>query len=244
MVAIISHRGGALLWPENSRAACANSVALGADQVQVDLHLTRDGRFAVIHDATLDRTTNASGEVAAQSWAELRRWRLNGTDESIPDLQEVIDILEPSAVVLRLEMKPDAAGHDNPELPARLQAVLRQASFLDRSIVTAFAPEPLEAVAAIAPGLRLAWLIDGATAQREGLSAIAARARRLGAASVGLRWSGVEREGAAVLRQAGLGLCCFGCNDSAGIEAAFALGADELMTDRPDLALRRRAERH
>jgi glycerophosphoryl diester phosphodiesterase len=79
MVAIISHRGEALLWPENSRLACENTVALGVDQLQVDVHLSRDGEIVVIHDATLDRTTNGIGTVGAHTWSELRRLRLKGT---------------------------------------------------------------------------------------------------------------------------------------------------------------------
>jgi glycerophosphoryl diester phosphodiesterase len=67
MTAIIAHRGGALLWPENSRIACVNAQALGVDQLQVDVHLSRDGEVVVIHDATLDRTTDGTGKVGDQT---------------------------------------------------------------------------------------------------------------------------------------------------------------------------------
>src|SRR2546422_3011103 len=58
MTRLAAHRGGARLWPENSLRAFRESLALGADLVELDVHLTADGALAVIHDATLRRTTD------------------------------------------------------------------------------------------------------------------------------------------------------------------------------------------
>ena len=58
---LAAHRGGSLLWPENSLLAFRNAVALGADFIEFDVHLSRDGEVVVIHDPTLDRTTSGSG---------------------------------------------------------------------------------------------------------------------------------------------------------------------------------------
>src|SRR5919108_1490403 len=77
---LAAHRGGARLWPENSLRAVRESLALGADLVELDVHLTADGAPAVIHDATLRRTTDRRGRVRTQTVAELRRARLRGPD--------------------------------------------------------------------------------------------------------------------------------------------------------------------
>src|SRR2546426_10717604 len=61
MTRLAAHRGGARLWPENSLRAFRESLALGADLVELDVHLTADGALAVIHDATLRRTTDRLG---------------------------------------------------------------------------------------------------------------------------------------------------------------------------------------
>jgi glycerophosphoryl diester phosphodiesterase len=75
MTDIASHRGGALLWPENSRIAFENTAKLQVEQVEFDVHPTRDGKLVVIHDDTLDRTTDGKGPVAAQDWAApCRSW--------------------------------------------------------------------------------------------------------------------------------------------------------------------------
>ena len=68
---VFAHRGGAKLAPENTMAAFANGVVLGSDGLECDVHLSRDGVPVVIHDRTLDRTTNATGPVADRTAAEL-----------------------------------------------------------------------------------------------------------------------------------------------------------------------------
>jgi glycerophosphoryl diester phosphodiesterase len=70
---VLAHRGGAGLRPENTLAAFDHAAALGADGVECDVHLARDGELVVIHDATLDRTTDAQGPVADRTADELAR---------------------------------------------------------------------------------------------------------------------------------------------------------------------------
>src|SRR5438445_720194 len=76
---LAAHRGGALLWPENSLLAFRNAVALGADFIEFDVHLSRDGEVMVIHDPTLERTTNGQGAVRDRTVAELKALRLKDT---------------------------------------------------------------------------------------------------------------------------------------------------------------------
>src|SRR5438445_464469 len=78
MTRLAAHRGGARLWPENSLRGFRESLALGADLVELDVHLAADGALAVIHDATLRRTTDRLGRVRTRTAAELRRARLRG----------------------------------------------------------------------------------------------------------------------------------------------------------------------
>ena len=75
-VQLVAHRGGALLWPENSLIAFARAVELGADSLEFDVHLSRDGEPVIIHDPTLDRTTTGTGPVRMATLAALRALRL------------------------------------------------------------------------------------------------------------------------------------------------------------------------
>src|SRR5262245_65707526 len=69
----IAHRGGSLLRPENTLVAFEHAVGLGVDALECDVHLSRDGDAVVIHDATLERTTDATGPVSAHRADELAR---------------------------------------------------------------------------------------------------------------------------------------------------------------------------
>lgn len=102
---VMAHRGGAGLWPENTAHAFAGAVALGVDVLEMDLHSTADGALVVIHDATVDRTTNGTGRVNALTLAELKRldagyrWTndggrtfpFRGKGITVPTLGEVLD---------------------------------------------------------------------------------------------------------------------------------------------------------
>src|SRR5438270_13127018 len=83
MTRLAAHRGGARLWPENSLRGFRESLALGADLVELDVHLATDGALVVIHDATLRRTTDRRGRVRTRTAAELRRARLRGPDRRL-----------------------------------------------------------------------------------------------------------------------------------------------------------------
>ena len=111
MVRIIAHRGARNLWAENSLEGFRRTAALGVDAVELDLHLSSDGEIVVIHDPLLDRTTNGHGPVSGHSLEALRRLQLKDTlGETIPTLDEVLDVFAPTGLGLELEMKTDARG--------------------------------------------------------------------------------------------------------------------------------------
>ena len=106
----VAHRGGAALWPENSLLAFKNAIAAGARLLEMDVHQAADGTVVVIHDPTLDRTTNGTGPVAAHTSAELRALRLRDTSgaltqEWVPTLAEVLALAAPVGVALLVEIK-------------------------------------------------------------------------------------------------------------------------------------------
>ena len=116
---VFAHRGGSALAPENTLAAFEHGLRVGADGLELDVHLSADGVPVVVHDATLDRTTNATGPVAARTAAELARvdagWRFDGPRGDfpfrgqglgIPALRDVL--LRHRGVPIIIEMKIDS----------------------------------------------------------------------------------------------------------------------------------------
>src|SRR5215475_2485207 len=105
---VAAHRGGALLWPENSLRAFRGALGLGADFLETDVHLSADGEVMVIHDPTLERTTTGRGAVRENRLGDLGRVRLKAadgavTDEPVPTLGALLDLLKPGRSSLLLE---------------------------------------------------------------------------------------------------------------------------------------------
>src|SRR5215510_4927947 len=94
---VFAHRGGAALAPENTIAAFDNGLALGADGLELDVHLSRDGAVVVHHDRTLDRTTRLRGPIAARDADELGR-------AHVPTLAEVLARYRTDRVIIELKV--------------------------------------------------------------------------------------------------------------------------------------------
>jgi glycerophosphoryl diester phosphodiesterase len=144
MSSICAHRGGALLWPENSLTAFRHALALPIEEVECDVHLSADGVAMVHHDATLERTTEGSGPVAHRSAAELAATTLRGLNEGLPRLADLLELVAASGKLLRLEIKADHQNHHVPALLAavrvdlaRIPARIRLMSFLPACLAEA-----------------------------------------------------------------------------------------------------------
>lgn len=110
-----AHRGASCCAPENTMTAFASAVESGCDGIELDIHLTRDGIPVVIHDETLQRTTDSCGPVAARTWQQLRQldagswFAAEFAGESIPSLEEVLQAFG-GRLRLNLEIKEFRAG--------------------------------------------------------------------------------------------------------------------------------------
>jgi len=153
---VFAHRGGAGLAPENTRGAFRQAAALGVDGCELDVRLSKDGEVVVIHDATLDRTTDADGPVSALTAAELGRvdagcrfgadagfpWR--GRGEGVPRLVDVL--ADHPALPFIIEVKGD-----DPAVARAAAAVVARAGALDRVCFGGFSDVTLAAVRAAQP---------------------------------------------------------------------------------------------
>jgi glycerophosphoryl diester phosphodiesterase len=244
MTDIASHRGGALLWPENSRLAFEQTAKLPVEQVEFDVHPSRDGRLVVIHDATLERTTDGSGPVSEHDWAELNRLILKGSNgQRMLLLDEVMEIFRPTDIVLRIEMKAGPHRVPYPALSAKLASALAAARMLDRSILTSFQLGTVADVPRHGTPRRQVWLVTPDLQIDVGLPAVIELARSHRIPMLGLRSTMLDQAGVATVRRSGLGIGGWACNDAAAIAKMFDLEVDVFTTDRPDLALAIRAAR-
>jgi glycerophosphoryl diester phosphodiesterase len=166
MVLIVGHRGARNLWPENSLEGFRRTLDLGIDGVELDVHLSRDGELVVIHDPTLERTTEGHGAVHDRTAAELAATRLRDrADEGVPRLEHVLEIFRQSAIELHLEIKTDIAGRAYAGLERKLIDEIHRQGLGERAIVTCFVPAILEEVRRLDPRLRLLASLDRRSAE-------------------------------------------------------------------------------
>jgi len=243
--ALAAHRGGANLWPENSLLAFRNALALGADYVETDVHLTADGEVVVLHDPTLDRTTTASGPLRGRRLADLAAVRLKARDgsitgEPVPTLAALLDLLAPSRAHLLLEIKvgPDRARY--PGIEEKALALVRARGLSDRVVVMAFEAEIVRRVRELDAKIRTALLVSRRRVDREGASAsdVVRWATETGASHLGMEHSALDTATVAAAHKAAIGVAAWTVNDEAAMRRMIDLGVDVLITDQPDVALR------
>ncbi len=155
---IIAHRGASYDAPENTLPAINLAWEQGADAVEVDVHLSRDGRLAVIHDANTRRPAGVNRRVSAQTWAELEklevgRWKgRQWVDVRIPSLEEVLRTV-PKGRRLFVEVKC------GPEFVAAAAPIL-QRGLGTEVVLIGFDLEAMKQAKAAFPQLEVCWIIQ------------------------------------------------------------------------------------
>jgi len=226
------HRGwhvGDLAGLENTAAAFRRAYAEGYRYLETDARATADGVVIAFHDPRLDRVTDRTGVVAEQSWSDLQHARVGGVEE-IPLLTELLEEL------------PDA--HFNIDVKAAnavgpLAEVIRRSGAADRICVVSFSERRLAALRA-AIGPEVAWAMGPFETFR--LFRASKLRRRFGSNAVAVqvpvtfqRVRIVTPGFIAAAHDAGLEVHVWTINDPAEMRELLAIGADGIMTDRPDL---------
>ena len=236
-----AHRGGALLWAENSLLAFRNALALGADFLELDVHLTRDGEVVVIHDATLERTTTGAGPVRERTLAELGAVRLKDRhgavrEEGIPTLDQVVALAAAGRRQLLLEIKTDERRRRYPEIEEKVFAVLDRHRFTSFTVVMAFEAATWRRLRELRPDARVAALYSARMLRPADVAAELEALRQAGVGFVGLDQARVNADVARQARLAGLTLGVWTVNEREAIARFIDQGVGVVITDRPDLA--------
>ena len=231
MVLVIAHRGARFEAPENTVAGFRWANRLGVGAVEFDIRLTRDDELVVIHDPTVDRTTNGTGAVADLSLAELRafdaRAQFPGWPEPtmIPTLAEVLDTIAPGPRLM-IEIKQDA-----PEREERIATGVRDELLArGRSVaatISSFDPVAIGIVARVASDLRRALIGDWDTPPFMDTAA------RSGCVQADMHLPSATAGAVQAAQAAGMATTAWPCNDDEALDRALALGFDQICTDRP-----------
>jgi glycerophosphoryl diester phosphodiesterase len=240
---IAAHRGGAGLWAENSMLAFRNAITMDIEFIEFDIHRTRDGVLVVHHDPMLGRTTEGSGAIWAMDWADLKTVRLKeAPNERIPLFEEVLEVFQGSPIRPRLELKNDAMGLRYRGMETEALSALRNFDLFDRTVITSFDIDYL--VAAKTAGLdSLLWLLKKEYCHQlvEYPEAFAQEVLARGIQEIAAPGSEISQEMIDTFRRSGVVLSAYAGKDT-DFDRLLGIGLSVFTTDRPDLAVDRRAK--
>jgi glycerophosphoryl diester phosphodiesterase len=244
---VFAHRGGAGLAPENTFAAFERGIAEGVDGVELDVRLSRDGDVVVCHDATLDRTTDATGRVASFTARELAEvdagyrfstghgvWPFRGRGVGVPLLRAVLARFTAHRMIIELK-------EAELELARAAVAQIREAGAVDRVCIGSFRRVALEEVRRLEPRLATGAASDEVRwahyRSRVGLfprcvpyQVLQVPERREGQRIATRRFvNGAHR--------AAVGVQVWVVDDAAEIQRLLGFGVDGIITDRPYVAV-------
>ncbi|PID56328.1 hypothetical protein CSB45_11615 [candidate division KSB3 bacterium] len=161
---VIAHRGASGYAPENTLASFEKGLDLGADMLELDIHMSKDSELVVIHDATLERTTNGSGYIKNYSLKELKQFDASkGFDayrgERIPSLQEVFDLAKKRAA-FAIEIKNCPILY--PDIEKNLVHLIEQNDLVDDALVITFYHPSLKEITRLNPDIQTGILYTAA----------------------------------------------------------------------------------
>lgn len=253
---VMAHRGGAGLWPENTMYAFEHAASLGIDVLEMDVHATSDGVPVVIHDATVERTTNGTGRVNAMTLSELKRldaayrWTtdggksfpLRGRGITMPTLEEVFKAFPQTR--LNIDIK-----QAQPSIVKSLCSLIRDYKMEEKVTIASFNSESLDEFRRECAGVATSASpsdLRSLMAMRAGSQTFniptSLRALQLPDYAIGRESLNPDFVGPVHAR--GLEIHIFTINSEADMRRLVALGVDGIITDYPDRLLAILNEHH
>ncbi|KIL51968.1 glycerophosphoryl diester phosphodiesterase [Jeotgalibacillus soli] len=233
-IELFGHRGASGHYPENTLSAFEAAKRSGADGIKFSVRMSKDHQLMVIHDESVNRTTNGSGIVRNMNYEELKKldagsW-FNGefSNETIMTLHQVAEwaTQDGNRMRLNIELKNDSIDFVSLE-----RAVLRLTRYYElenRVIISSFNPKSLMLVRALHPTIEIGYLVEGVPQNA------VAKAKKIGASSIHCQEQfALSSEGQKTLA-AGLSLRVYPVNDKSRIEPFYQAGVSAVMTDFPD----------
>jgi glycerophosphoryl diester phosphodiesterase len=247
---VFAHRGGGGIFPENTLGAFEYSAKMGADVLELDVHATSDGTLVVMHDGSVDRTTNGKGRISQMTLAELKKldagylfttdngvtYPFRGQGITIPTLQEIFDALP--TMTFNIEPK-----QSEPSITAPLCEMIRAHKMTEKVIVGSFRQTAIDefrqACPEVATSATPAEVMEFLTLSKTGLSeAYNPPMQALQVPEKVNRLSVVTKDFVENAHRKNLKIHVWTINETADMERLLSLGVDGIMTDYPDRLLK------
>lgn len=232
-IELISHRGARFEAPENTLEGFRLAKQLGMTTVEFDVQLTRDGELVVIHDATVDRTTNGTGAVSELTLEEIKALDARSvhvlwpTPVRVPTFKEALAELE-DMPYLEIEIKGNAT-HDLEKLVRDMIATIKESGRDSAFVLTSIQPEALELAMEIEEGFPRGWSGNWDDPAKFNI------AEGLKLTQVGIDLPKATPEIVQRAKDAGYTTVAWICNDEPSVLKAIELGYDKAGTDAPSV---------
>jgi len=224
---IIGHRGGVSGYPENTLAAFKKAVELGADGVEFDVHLTKDGEIVVIHDESIERTMNGSGLVKDHTLAELRAMNVGEffsrdfKEQKIPTLREVLEVVK-DLEIINIELKNYLVY---PNFEEKVLKLVNEFEIRDKVIISSFNHYSLEKIKKIQPTIKTGALMVAKIINP------ADYVFKRGFDTLHMNFLTVDQEIIEKAHFMGLKICAYTVNYSESAADLLEMGVDMIITD-------------
>jgi glycerophosphoryl diester phosphodiesterase len=224
---VIAHRGASAYAPENTLAAFRKAKELGAQWIECDVQLTKDGQPVIFHDSTLDRTTNGSGRLRWKTWESISHLDA-GNGERIPTLEELLECVQRLSLSLHLEIKP-SFGRVR-ETTDKVMNILKQAPLDSMELrISSFSRAMLRAVRKLNSTVPLGMAMDRWNPFWK------RSADRLSCVSIHCDKNILTPKRVREIKNTGRQVLAYTVNDRAEAEALFDMGVDGVFSNYPDL---------
>ena len=227
-IEVTAHRGAAAIEPENTLRGFRYALPLGVARIELDVHLSRDKKLIVMHDAKVDRTTNGSGAIADMDAAEIQKLDA-GQGERVPLLQEVIDLFQEhwqsgGKTMMQIELKGPKTAAPTVEMSVRN-------GITDKVVLSSFDEARLSEAIQLLPQTTFAFI--SSKLEPDPLQI----ALRIGAGGVCLNHKAATREWVEEVHAAGLQARVWNIDEAQRMKWAMDLGVDGISSNDPKLLL-------
>lgn len=233
---IVAHRGSASDRPENALSSFVTAAGTGAEQIELDVHMTADGQLVVMHDAMLEQTSLGHGAISSHTLAELKQIRLRGMDETIPTLGEVLDAVG-SRIHTRIEIKRGPVEYVG--LTEAIMNEVERRSLKDRVTVMCFQLSSIQPFAKA--GYETSLSFSKSFGSEKDLPGLVKRLADNGISDIGYFFHELDQEAIDTITAAGLTVGAWTVNGAPRLDYWLRQPISYILTDEADLALSIRA---
>ncbi|KAB2338458.1 glycerophosphodiester phosphodiesterase [Cytobacillus depressus] len=235
MTLIFAHRGYSAVYPENTMKAFREAEKAGADGIELDVQLTKDGEIVVIHDEKVDRTTNGRGHVKDLTLKELRKLdagfhkkKIFSNHEPIPSLVEVLEWMRTNEMICNIELKNGVYPYEGME--DKVINLIREYEMKERIILSSFNHYSIVYCYRVAPEIETAPLFS------EGLYMPWIYAQSIGAKSIHPKYTIAKNELIQMSEDYGIAVRPYTVNKEKEMHRLISTGCAGLITDNPVIA--------